>query len=52
MYTSSWRYLYGVKEGAKRVDLMARIVVSRCRAHRSCSRQQPFEAKARVQAGP
>ena len=25
VYTSSWRYLYGVKEGAKRVDRMVTI---------------------------
>ncbi|MZF78260.1 RNA chaperone ProQ [Salmonella enterica subsp. enterica serovar 4,12:i:-] len=42
LYTSSWRYLYGVKPGATRVDLEEQ--------HVEHARKQLEEAKARVQA--
>ncbi|MEX0425451.1 RNA chaperone ProQ [Providencia rettgeri] len=50
MYTSSWRYLYGVKEGAKRVDLNGEDCGELDAEHIAHARQQLAEAKARVQA--
>nr|WP_282667078.1 RNA chaperone ProQ [Providencia rustigianii] len=50
MYTSSWRYLYGVKEGAKRVDLNGDDCGELDAEHIAHARQQLAEAKARVQA--
>ncbi|EKT56278.1 RNA chaperone ProQ [Providencia sneebia] len=50
MYTSSWRYLYGVKEGAKRVDLDGNDCGELEAEHITHARQQLTEAKARVQA--
>ncbi len=50
MYTSSWRYLYGVKEGAKRVDLNGDDCGELDAEHIAHARQQLTEAKARVQA--
>ena len=50
MYTSSWRYLYGVKEGAKRVDLDGNDCCDLEAEHVEHARTQLTEAKARVQA--
>ena len=50
MYTSSWRYLYGVKEGAKRVDLDGNDCGDLEAEHVEHARTQLTEAKARVQA--
>lgn len=50
MYTSSWRYLYGVKEGAKRVDLDGNDCGDLEAEHVEHARAQLTEAKARVQA--
>ncbi|CAM3539961.1 RNA chaperone ProQ [Xenorhabdus nematophila] len=50
LYTSSWRYLYGVKEGAQRVDLDGNICGELEAEHIEHARQQLAEAKARVQA--
>ena len=50
LYTSSWRYLYGVKEGAKRVDLNGEDCGELDAEHIAHARQQLTEAKARVQA--
>ena len=50
MYTSSWRYLYGVKEGAKRVDLDGNDCGELEAEHVEHARIQLAEAKARVQA--
>lgn len=50
MYTSSWRYLYGVKEGAKRVDLDGNDCGDLDSEHVEYARQQLMEAKARIQA--
>lgn len=50
MYTSSWRYLYGVKEGAKRVGLDGDDCGELESEHVEHARQQLAEAKARVQA--
>lgn len=50
MYTSSWRYLYGVKEGAKRVDLDGNDCGDLEAEHVEHARTQLAEAKARVQA--
>ncbi len=47
MYTSSWRYLYGVKEGAKRVDLNGEDCGELDAEHIAHARQQLAEAKAR-----
>ncbi|PHM45730.1 RNA chaperone ProQ [Xenorhabdus mauleonii] len=49
LYTSSWRYLYGVKEGAQRVDLDGNICGELEIEHIEHARQQLVEAKARVQ---
>ncbi|MDR0218240.1 MAG: RNA chaperone ProQ [Enterobacteriaceae bacterium] len=50
LYTSSWRYLYGVKEGALRVDLDGNTCGELEAEHIEHARQQLAEAKARVQA--
>ncbi|MCE1736563.1 RNA chaperone ProQ, partial [Enterobacter hormaechei] len=50
LYTSSWRYLYGVKEGAQRVDLDGNMCGELEVEHIEHARQQLAEAKARVQA--
>ncbi|WP_063656709.1 RNA chaperone ProQ [Candidatus Arsenophonus triatominarum] len=50
MYTSSWRYLYGVKEGAKRVDLDGNDCGDLKSEHVEYARQQLMDAKARIQA--
>ncbi|PHM29167.1 RNA chaperone ProQ [Xenorhabdus budapestensis] len=50
LYTSSWRYLYGVKEGARRVDLDGNTCGELEAEHIEHARQQLAEAKARVQA--
>ncbi|OTA15799.1 RNA chaperone ProQ [Xenorhabdus vietnamensis] len=50
LYTSSWRYLYGVKEGAQRVDLDGNMCGELEVEHIEHARQQLVEAKARVQA--
>lgn len=50
LYTSSWRYLYGVKEGAKRVDLNGNDCGELEAEHIAHARTQLAEAKARVQA--
>ncbi|MBD2815107.1 RNA chaperone ProQ [Xenorhabdus sp. Flor] len=50
LYTSSWRYLYGVKEGAQRIDLDGNACGELEAEHIEHARQQLAEAKARVQA--
>lgn len=50
LYTSSWRYLYGVKPGAVRVDLDGNPCGELDEQHVAHARQQLEEAKARVQA--
>ena len=50
LYTSSWRYLYGVKAGAIRVDLDGNPCGELEEQHVAHARQQLEEAKARVQA--
>jgi ProP effector len=50
LYTSSWRYLYGVKVGAQRVDLDGNPCGELEQQHVDHARQQLGEAKARVQA--
>ncbi|OJT42009.1 RNA chaperone ProQ [Serratia plymuthica] len=50
LYTSSWRYLYGVKVGAQRVDLDGNPCGELEQQHVDHARQQLEEAKARVQA--
>ncbi|KNC89531.1 RNA chaperone ProQ [Trabulsiella odontotermitis] len=50
LYTSSWRYLYGIKPGATRVDLDGNPCGELDEQHVSHARQQLEEAKARVQA--
>ncbi|WP_445374919.1 RNA chaperone ProQ [Photorhabdus tasmaniensis] len=50
LYTSSWRYLYGVKEGAQRVDLDGHSCGELEAEHIEHALQQLTEAKARVQA--
>ncbi|MFS1537935.1 MAG: RNA chaperone ProQ [Candidatus Phlomobacter fragariae] len=49
-YTSSWRYMHGVKEGAKRVDLDGNDCGDLESEHVEYARQQLMEAKARIQA--
>lgn len=49
LYTSSWRYLYGVKPGAIRVDLDGNPCGELEEQHVTHARQQLEEAKARVQ---
>ncbi|MGP1924558.1 MAG: RNA chaperone ProQ [Arsenophonus sp. NEOnobi-MAG3] len=50
MYTSSWRYLYGVKEGVKRVDLDGNDCGVLESEHVEYACQQLIDAKARIQA--
>ncbi len=50
LYTSSWRYLYGIKPGATRVDLDGNPCGSLDEQHVEHARKQLEEAKARVQA--
>jgi ProP effector len=50
LYTSSWRYLYGIKAGAIRVDLDGNDCDALDEQHVEHARKQLEEAKARVQA--
>ncbi|HAZ54834.1 MAG TPA: RNA chaperone ProQ [Franconibacter helveticus] len=50
LYTSSWRYLHGIKAGATRVDLDGNPCGELDEQHVEHARQQLEEAKARVQA--
>ncbi|ATZ11778.1 RNA chaperone ProQ [Erwinia amylovora] len=50
LYTSSWRYLYGIKAGATRVDLDGNACGQLDEQHVEHARKQLEEAKARVQA--
>ncbi|EOC0206833.1 RNA chaperone ProQ [Cronobacter dublinensis] len=50
LYTSSWRYLYGIKAGATRVDLDGNPCGVLEEQHVEHARKQLEEAKARVQA--
>lgn len=50
LYTSSWRYLYGVKPGATRVDLDGNPCGELDEQHVEHAGKQLEEAKARVQA--
>ena len=50
LYTSSWRYLYGIKAGADRVDLDGNVCGQLDEQHVEHARKQLEEAKARVQA--
>ncbi|MDW8846387.1 RNA chaperone ProQ [Erwinia sp. P7711] len=50
LYTSSWRYLYGIKAGAIRVDLDGEDCGVLEEQHVEHARKQLEEAKARVQA--
>ncbi|WP_312816396.1 RNA chaperone ProQ [Atlantibacter subterraneus] len=50
LYTSSWRYLYGIKLGATRVDLDGNPCGELDEQHVEHARKQLEEAKARVQA--
>jgi len=50
LYTSSWRYLYGIKAGATRVDLDGNPCGELEEQHVEHARQQLEEAKARVAA--
>lgn len=50
LYTSSWRYLYGVKHSAVRVDLDGNPCGELEEQHVAHARQQLEEAKARVRA--
>ena len=50
LYTSSWRYLYGIKVGAIRVDLDGNPCGELDEQHVEHARKQLEEAKARVQA--
>lgn len=50
LYTSSWRYLYGIKAGATRVDLDGNPCGVLDEQHVEHARKQLEEAKARVQA--
>ncbi len=50
LYTSSWRYLYGIKAGAPRVDLDGNPCGELDEQHVEHARKQLEEAKARVQA--
>ncbi|AUX93718.1 RNA chaperone ProQ [Mixta gaviniae] len=49
LYTSSWRYLYGVKAGATRVDLDGNACGELEEQHVEHARKQLEEAKARIQ---
>ncbi|MGK2960121.1 MAG: RNA chaperone ProQ [Candidatus Malihini olakiniferum] len=50
LYTSSWRYLHGIKLGAQRVDLDGNLCAKLEQQHTDHARKQLEEAKARVQA--
>ncbi|MCZ4058272.1 RNA chaperone ProQ [Pantoea sp. LMR881] len=50
LYTSSWRYLYGIKAGATRVDLDGNACGVLDEQHVEHARKQLEDAKARVQA--
>ncbi|KAA9001705.1 RNA chaperone ProQ [Affinibrenneria salicis] len=50
LYTSSWRYLYGIKPGAQRVDLDGNPCGELEQQHVDHARKQLEDAKARVQA--
>lgn len=50
LYTSSWRYLHGIKAGAVRVDLDGNACGVLDEQHVEHARKQLDEAKARVQA--
>jgi sRNA-binding protein len=50
LYTSSWRYLYGVKISAHCIDLDGNTCGELEQEHIDHARQQLKEAKARVQA--
>ena len=50
LYTSSWRYLHGIKVGATRVDLDGNPCGELDEQHVEHARKQLEEAKARVQA--
>lgn len=50
LYTSSWRYLYGIKAGVARVDLDGNPCGELDEQHVEHARVQLEEAKARVQA--
>lgn len=50
LYTSSWRYLYGIKLGAQRIDLDGNPCGELDEQHVEHARKQLAEAKARVQA--
>ncbi|XTZ40093.1 RNA chaperone ProQ [Salmonella enterica] len=50
LYTSSWRYLYGIKAGVARVDLDGNPCGVLDEQHVEHARKQLEEAKARVQA--
>ncbi|MGK2889233.1 MAG: RNA chaperone ProQ [Candidatus Malihini olakiniferum] len=50
LYTSSWRYLYGIKLGAQRVDLDGNPCGELDQQHVDHARKQLEEAKARVHA--
>ncbi|MXP48747.1 RNA chaperone ProQ [Pantoea sp. Eser] len=50
LYTSSWRYLYGIKAGATRVDLDGNACGVLDKQHVEHARKQLEDAKARVQA--
>lgn len=50
LYTSSWRYLYGIKAGATRVDLDGNPCGVLDQQHVEHARKQLEDAKARVQA--
>lgn len=49
-YTSSWRYLYGVKEGAKRIDLDGNEGDAVEQEHIDHAKEQLEASKAKVQA--
>ncbi|MGL4860302.1 MAG: RNA chaperone ProQ [Enterobacteriaceae bacterium] len=50
LYTSSWRYLHGVKNGSQRVDLDGNACGELTQEHIDYARQQLVEAKTRIQA--
>lgn len=50
LYTSSWRYLHGIKSGATRIDLDGNPCGELEEQHVAHAHQQLAEAKARIQA--
>lgn len=50
LYTTSWRYLYGIKVGAERIDLDGNACGILEEQHVEHAKKQLEEAKARVQA--